>query len=125
GVGPGRLPRTADGGKTWTPRPAGEGQELTSVRCASETTCLLTVSGGDRLLRTADGGATATPITAATQAIFAAAFASPTRVVAGGAGGATVVSDDGGVNYSPVGGDIGGQYVGLRRGPTPESAYAI
>ena len=124
-VGPDTLLRTTDGGKTWTSRPAGSGQDLTSIRCADPSTCLLTVSGGDRLLRTTDGGATATPITAATQAIFAAAFASPTRVVAGGAGGATVVSDDGGVNYSPVGGDIGGQYVGLRRGPTPESAYAI
>ncbi|HEY3020029.1 MAG TPA: YCF48-related protein [Solirubrobacteraceae bacterium] len=124
-VGPDTLLRSVDGGETWTRRAAGAGQELTSVRCATGDTCLLTVKGGDRLLRTTDGGATVTPITAATQAIFVAAFASPTRVVAGGAGGATVVSDDGGVNYTPVGGDIGATYVALRRGPSPQIAYAL
>src|SRR4051812_33221922 len=124
-VGAGSLLRSTDSGRTWTRRPAGDNQELTSVRCADANTCLLTVSQGDRVLRTTDGGATATPITASTQAIFAAAFASPTRVVAGGAGGATVVSDDGGVNYTPVGGDIGGAYLTLRAGPQPQIAYAL
>src|SRR5439155_782263 len=80
---------------------------------------------GDRLLRTTDGGVTVTPITAATQAIFAAAFASPSRVVAAGAGGATVVSDDGGINYTPIGTDIGATYVSMRHGPSPQIAYAL
>src|SRR4051812_25230015 len=124
-VGPNLLLRTTDGGKTWSRRAAGDGQELTSIGCATADTCLLTVAGGDRLLRTTDGGATATTITAATQAIYAAAFASPSRVVAGGAGGATVVSDDGGVNYAPVGSDIGGSYLALRGGPEASIAFAL
>jgi photosystem II stability/assembly factor-like uncharacterized protein len=124
-VGPDTLLRTTDGGKTWARRPAGTGQSLTSIRCATTDTCLLTVTGGDRLLRTTDAGATATSITAATQAINAAAFASPSRVVAGGAAGATVVSDDGGVNYTAVGSDIGGTYTALRRGAEAGTAYAL
>src|SRR4051812_46123949 len=124
-VGPDTLLRTTDGGKTWARRPAGTGQSLTSIRCATTDTCLLTVTGGDRLLRTTDAGATATSITAATQAINAAAFASPSRVVAGGAAGATVVSDDGGVNYTAVGSDIGGTYTALRRGADAQTAYAL
>ena len=124
-VGPDTLLRSADGGKTWARRAAGAGQDLTSIRCATVDTCLLTVKGGDRLLRTTDGGVTVTPITAATQAIFAAAFASPSRVVAAGAGGATVVSDDGGINYTPIGTDIGATYVSMRHGPSPQIAYAL
>jgi photosystem II stability/assembly factor-like uncharacterized protein len=124
-VGPDTLLRTGDGGKTWTRRAAGADQQLTSIRCATVDTCLLTVTGGARLLRTTDGGATATSITAATQAITAAAFASPSRAVAGGAGGATVVSDDGGVNYTAVGSDIGGVYDALRAGADAQTAYAL
>jgi photosystem II stability/assembly factor-like uncharacterized protein len=124
-VGNGTLMRTEDGGRTWAPRPIAAGEDLTSIRCATPTTCLLTVAGGDHLLRTTDGGATATRITASTQAIYAAAFASQSRVVAGGAGGATVVSDDGGINYAPLGGDLGGNYLALRGGPQPAIAYAL
>jgi photosystem II stability/assembly factor-like uncharacterized protein len=124
-VGPDTLLRTADGAKTWTRTASGAGQALTSIRCATLDTCLLTVGTGDRLLRTTDGGATFTPITAATPAINAAAFASPSRVVAGGAGGATVVSDDGGVNYSAIGSDIGGDYTALRRGSDAQTAFAL
>jgi photosystem II stability/assembly factor-like uncharacterized protein len=124
-VGGNTLLRSEDGGKTWTRRPIATGEDITSIRCATPTTCLLTVSGGDHLLRTDDGGATATRITASTQAIYAAAFASQTRVVGGGAGGATIVSDDGGVNYAPVGSDLGGDYLALRHGPQPSIAYAL
>src|SRR4051812_519618 len=124
-VGPDTLLRPTDGGKTWARRPAGADQQLTSIRCATVDTCLLTVTGGARLLRTTDAGAGATAITAATQAITAAAFASPSRVVAGGAGGATVVSDDGGVNYTAVSSDIGGSYTALRRGADAKTAYAL
>ena len=53
-----------------------------------------------------------------------AAFASTTRAVAVGAAGQTVVSNDGGVNYTAIGGDIGGSFFTLRRGPVPTSAFA-
>ena len=56
--------------------------------------------------------------------LAAAAFASPTRAVAVGAAGKTVVSDDAGVNYASIGGDIGGSFLRLRRGPNATSAYA-
>ena len=50
----------------------------------------------------------------------------PTRAVAAGAGGATAVSDDGGRNYAPVGGDIAGSFqFGLRLGPAPNIALAL
>ena len=64
-------------------------------------------------------------MTASTQPIYAAAFASTTRVVGAGAGGATVVSDDGGLNFARIGGDIGGAYTRLRPGANALSAYAI
>ena len=125
-VGPNTLLRSEDGGLTWRRRGGGDGADLTSMSCAGTELCLLTTVGGDRLLRSEDGGQTATPLTAATQALRAAAFASPTRAVAAGAGGATVTSDDGGRNYAPVGGDIGGSFpYGLRSGPDAETAYAL
>ena len=50
----------------------------------------------------------------------------PTRAVAAGAGGATAVSDDGGRNYAPIGGDIAGSFqFGLRPGPTDQIAFAL
>lgn len=125
-VGPNTLLRSTDAGQTWERRPAGEGANVTSIDCATPDLCLMTTGEGDRLLRTEDGGATATSITAATQALFAAGFASPTRAVAAGAGGTTVVSDDAGRNYQPVGGDIGGSYpFGLRPGPAADTAFAL
>ena len=43
-----------------------------------------------------------------------------------GSGGATAVSNDGGVNYTPVGGDIAGSFqFGLRLGPAPNIALAL
>ena len=53
-------------------------------------------------------------------------FANPARAVAAGAGGATAVSNDGGRNYAPVGGDIAGSFqFGLRLGPAPNIALAL
>ena len=125
-VGPNTLLRSTDGGQTWQRRAAGEGANITSINCASRDLCLMTTGEGNRLLRTEDGGATATAITAATQAIYAAGFSTATRAVAAGAGGATVVSDDAGSNYTPVGGDIGGSYpFGLRPGPAADTAFAL
>ncbi len=122
-VGRETLLRSTDGGATFTKRPFGAGLNLTSIHCADPATCLLTTDTGE-LDRTTDGGATATTITASSVPLAAAAFASPTRAVAVGTAGKTVVSDDAGVNYASIGGDIGGSFLRLRRGPNATSAYA-
>jgi photosystem II stability/assembly factor-like uncharacterized protein len=124
-VGPDTMLKSADGGKTWKDQPAGNGHDLTSIRCADVDTCLLTTAKGDLLVRTTDGGKTATDITASSQPIFAAAYASPQRVAAVGTSGATVVSDDGGINYTQISRDLGGVYFGLRGGTAASSAFAL
>ena len=125
-VGPNTLLRTTDGGVTWERRPAGDGFELTAISCATKDLCLMTTARGDRIVRTEDGGATPLPFVAESRPLFAAGFASPTRAVAAGLGGATVVSDDGGRTYAAIGGDIDGSFqFGLRLGPAPEIAFAL
>jgi photosystem II stability/assembly factor-like uncharacterized protein len=123
GIGPETLLRSTDAGATFTKQPFGAGLTLTSIGCADASTCLLTTSKGE-LDRTTDGGATATTITASSVPLAGAAFASATRAVAVGAAGQTVVSGDAGIDYVPVGGDIGGRFSLLRRGPVASSAFA-
>ena len=124
--GPDTLLRSTDAGQTWQRRPASGGNTITGIGCATDDVCLLTTDRGDKLLRTTDGGATAENVTASTGSLFAAGYYSATRAVAAGAGGATVISDDGGRNYVPVGGDIAGSFqFGLRLGPSPEIALAL
>jgi photosystem II stability/assembly factor-like uncharacterized protein len=122
-IGQGTLLRSTDGGATFVKRPFGSGLRLTSIRCADALTCLITTDKGE-LNRTTDGGATATPITASSVPLAGAAFATATRAVAVGSAGKTVVSDDGGSNYVSIGGDIGGSFFRLRKGPNPTSAFA-
>lgn len=125
-VGPNTLLRSNDAGVTWRSRPAGEGEDITSIKCATTELCLMTVLRGDAIVRTEDGGATAPQRISTTQGVFAAGFASPTRAVGAGVGGATVISDDAGRTYAPVGGDIGGSYpFGLRAGPNRDIAFAL
>ena len=124
--GPGTLLRTTDAGQTWTAKAAGGAGNITGISCATLDLCLLTTDKGDRLLRTEDGGDTVDGITASTAPLFAAGFANPARAVAVGSGGATAVSNDGGVNYTPIGGDIAGSFqFGLRLGPAPNIALAL
>ncbi len=124
--GPDTLLRSADGGQTWQRRAAGNGTTITGIGCATVDLCLMSTKAGDRLLRTENGGDTAEPITASTAPLFAAGFATVTRAVAAGSGGATAVSDDGGRNYVAVGGDIAGSFqFGLRVGPDPAIAFAL
>ena len=124
--GPDTLLRSTDGGQSWQRRGAGAGSTITGVSCATADLCLMSTSRGDRLLRTENGGDTAEQITASTAPLFAAGFASATRAVAAGAGGATAISDDGGRNYGAVGGDIAGSFqFGLRLGPSPVVAFAL
>jgi photosystem II stability/assembly factor-like uncharacterized protein len=121
--GPNTLLSSTDAGQTWTAQDA-QGSTITSVNCATLTLCLLTTDRGDRLLRVENG--TVESITASTAPLYAAGFANPSRAVAVGAGGATAVSNDGGRNYTPVGGDIAGSFqFGLRLGPAPNIALAL
>lgn len=122
-IGANTLLRSDDAGKTFAKQAFGAGHVLTSIGCIDPSLCLVTNAKGE-LNRTTDGGATATPITAASVPLAGAAFASATRAVAVGAAGQTVVSNDAGVNYTAIGGDVGGAYYGLRRGPAPTSAFA-
>ncbi len=122
-IGNATLLRSDDGGATFAKQAFGAGQTLTSIGCKDPNVCLITTAKGE-LNRTTDGGATATPITASSVPLAGAAFANVTRAVAVGAAGQTVVSDDAGVNYVPIGGDIGGAFSRVRRGPVPTSAFA-
>ena len=56
--------------------------------------------------------------------IFAAGFASPTRIAAGGENGATAVSDDAGLNFTPIGGRLSGTYSRVRAGGQAGTAFA-
>jgi photosystem II stability/assembly factor-like uncharacterized protein len=124
--GPDTLLQSVDAGQTWQRRGAGLGNHITGVNCATADLCLMSTNRGDKLLRSENGGGTAETITASTLPLYAAGFASPTRAVAVGAGGATVVSDDSGRNYTAVGGDIGGSFqFGLRLGAGPDIALAL
>ncbi len=122
-IGNATLMRSDDAGKTFTKQAFGAGQTLTSIGCADPNLCLITTAKGE-LNRTTDGGATATPITASSVPLAGASFASAARAIAVGAAGQTVISDDGGINYHAIGGDIGGSFSAMRRGPVPTSAFA-
>lgn len=123
--GPDTLLQSTDAGATWVRRGAGSGNNITGISCATTTLCLMSTADGTKLLRTENGGGTAEAIIPQ-QPMFAAAFASGTRAVAAGRGGATVISDDGGRNYTAVGGDIAGSFqFGLRLGPGPGIALAL
>jgi photosystem II stability/assembly factor-like uncharacterized protein len=122
-IGAGTLLRSDDNGATFTKQAFGAGQTLTSIGCADANLCLITTAKGE-LNRTTDGGATATPITASSVPLAGASFASVARAIAVGAAGQTVISDDGGINYTAIGGDIGGAFNAIRRGPLPTTAFA-
>lgn len=125
-VGPNTLLATTDGGKTWHAKAGAAGQDITSIRCINLQTCLMTTAKGDKLLRTTDGGANVTEITPSSQAIFAAAFNSSARVAAVGAAGTTVLSDDGGVNYTPISKNLDEPvYTRLRRGPSTTTVWVV
>jgi len=122
----GLLMKTSDGGATWVAKDPGAagGQAFTSITCADEKLCVLTTGAGTVLARTDDGGATFTTPTPSTAPIFAAGFASPTRLAAAGDAGATVVSDDAGVTFTPVGGRLLGSFSRIRAGKVVGSAFA-
>ena len=116
---------TKDAGATWTPKDIGiPPTNLRSIACASATLCVMTTEPGTALVRTNDGGNTATLVTPSQDPIFAAGFASATRIAAGGATGATAVSDDAGVTFAPIGGRLSGTYTRVRAGGQGGTAFA-
>lgn len=127
-VGDGKtLLQSPDSGATWNPKGlqgVSGSPDLESIGCADATTCLITESGGGQLVRTVDGGDHGSSVTPATQPIFAADFASANRAVAVGAGGATVVSDNAGSSWTPVGGSIAGSGFNRLRATNSQLAEA-
>jgi photosystem II stability/assembly factor-like uncharacterized protein len=124
-VGDGNLLyTTVNGGATWTPQPLAGAtpSTLRSISCVA-TTCLIGTQEGTRLIRTVDGGATGVDVSPSSRKVFAAAFASPTRAVAAGENGTTVVSNDSGATFSPVGGGIQGPFTRLSA-TSPSVAFA-
>jgi photosystem II stability/assembly factor-like uncharacterized protein len=122
----GLVLRTDDGGAGWGVKDLGvAGVDYRSIRCAGTRLCVLSTAAGTQLVRTTDAGDSAgAVVTPATDPIYAAAFASPTRVAAAGQNGATVVSDDAGVRFAPVGGRIRGSFRALRAGGAAGTAFA-
>jgi photosystem II stability/assembly factor-like uncharacterized protein len=116
---------TDDGGQTWTPKDLGiPATNLRSIQCQTQLLCVMTTEPGTALVRTADGGASAKLVTPSQDPIFAAGFASATRIAAGGATGATAISDDAGLSFSPIGGRLSGTYSRVRAGGQTGTAFA-
>jgi photosystem II stability/assembly factor-like uncharacterized protein len=116
---------TTDGGATWTAQDLGAGvPDLASVRCASPSLCLATTRSGAQLVRIDRVEGVVRLVTPSPDPIFAAAFASPTRVVVGGATGATALSDDAGRTFATVGGRLTGRFLRMRAGGRPGTAFA-
>ena len=112
------LLKSVNSGATWSPRAltgVAGAPTLDSIGCASGAQCLITELGGGQLVRTSDSGNTGSAVSPSTQKIFGAAFVSGSRAVAVGEGGATVVSNNAGSTWAPVGGRIaGGGFENLR-----------
>jgi photosystem II stability/assembly factor-like uncharacterized protein len=116
---------TTDGGQTWTPKDVGiPATNLRSIQCQTQKLCVMTTEPGTALVRTDDGGASAKLVTPSQDPIFAAGFASATRIAAGGATGATAISDDAGLGFAPVGGRLSGTYSRVRAGGQTGTAFA-
>jgi photosystem II stability/assembly factor-like uncharacterized protein len=117
--GASHLAKTVDGGKTWTPAPltGDTGGPPRALQCIDANTCVLIArdgaSNGTLVTWTADGGATGTTISTGID-MFDLAFSSPTRVVAVGAAGATLASNDAGHSFARVGGVVPGAFKDLR-----------
>jgi photosystem II stability/assembly factor-like uncharacterized protein len=110
--------KSTDGGATWvrktvTGTPPGN---LTSIRCANASTCLIAAEAGNQVIRTDDGGDTFTSVAPSTDPIHAVEYASATRALAAGSSGSAAVSDDAGKNWRAVGSRIAGQFGVLHAG---------
>ena len=65
-------------------------------------------------MRTSDGGATFTSVSPSSTKLLAATFAAGRRVVAAGEDGVTVVSDDAGTTWAPLGGRLSQTFTRIR-----------
>lgn len=117
---------SSDGGASFTAQPLagpGAGKSFGGVTCVSTSTCLLT-NGTSQVVRTTDGGATSTLVTASDQAVVAAAASVGGRVVGVGQLGTTVLSDDSGATFAPIGSRLPAIY-GQLRSAYGGRAYAL
>ena len=90
----------------------------------STTRCRATTERGDQLVRYDTAEAGLRLVTPSPDLIYAVAFASPTRIVVGGATGATAISDDAGRTFTPVGGRLTGRFTRMRAGGQAGAAFA-
>lgn len=124
------LLRSTDGGASWTVRslalPVGSATpSLLHIACSDPNTCLISTRDATTLVRTTNGGATGSLVTPSSRKLYAVAFATSTRAVAVGEGGATVLSDDGGSTFpTAVSSSLPAGLTLLRRGAKPAQAYA-
>lgn len=107
--------KTTDGGETWTRVTATGTLEFTAIRCNTVLICVMTVKDGSRLVITLDGIATPpASVAPSSDKIYAASFVSATRIVAAGAFGTTVVSDNAGTDWASVGGRLTATFTRIR-----------
>ena len=123
--GPNTLLRTTDAGQTWQAQAGATRRSPASAAprstCACSPPTAATACCAPRTAATPRSRSPPPPRRCSPPASRTAA-----RAVAAGSGGATAVSDDGGRNYAPVGGDIAGSFqFGLRLGPAPNIALAL
>jgi photosystem II stability/assembly factor-like uncharacterized protein len=87
--------KTTDGGETWDPKPVDDtipGADLTSIRCASNSSCIAATDSGDRVIRTTNGGNAYTAFSPAAEKVYALSFTAQNKGVAVGENGTTVIS---------------------------------
>jgi photosystem II stability/assembly factor-like uncharacterized protein len=100
--------KTTDGGESWNVRNVPDAipsSDLTSIRCATTSSCLIATASGERVLRTSNGGSSFTAFSPAAQKIFAVSFSNASNAVAVGENGTTVLStniDTGNPSFVPV-----------------------
>jgi photosystem II stability/assembly factor-like uncharacterized protein len=111
-VGAQRVLRTENGGATW--EQVANGPALSRIRCVDTLTCVATTPSGQSLMRTIDGGVTFTSVSPSSTKLLGAAFAAGRRVVAAGEDGVTVVSDDAGITWAPIGGRLSQTFTRIR-----------
>ena len=120
--------KTVDGGTTWTPVTgtiAGPPRNLTSIRCADASTCVITQSDGAAIVRTTDGGTTLTPVALTTPPLVGADVAGANRVVGVGPGGTIATSDDAGATFAQIGSRIDTEFSRVEAGPNGPVAFAL
>lgn len=108
-IGPTAAFKSIDAGVTWSLLPNGAPAfGTTRIDCVTELLCLF---GGSA--RTADGGLSFSAL-ASTPTIRAAGFFTPSRAIAVGDAGRTIVSDDGGATWRSIDRRLTGRLTALR-----------